>query len=122
MGDRSGDLFSLMHSRPRRRSRGFGDHSSRAVWGWPGDFGPFQTRDDKFKYPIEHYSELVSVLPKDVDSRLRRTYRLLKRESYLIHRVESVLGPLFARGGERLWKWNGSELVVLEVALNHWIS
>ena len=32
------------------------------------------------------------------------------------------MGPLFARGGEHVWKWDGEKLELLEEAWRTWVS
>jgi hypothetical protein len=43
-------------------------------------------------------------------------------ETYLFHHDESIMRPLFARGGRHLWKWDGEHLSLLEEGRSTWVS
>ncbi len=49
-------------------------------------------------------------------------YPLLEGENYWLHREGTVCGPLFGRGGDHLWKWNGEVPMLLEECFNQWSS
>ena len=98
------------------------DEPASVVWGLSADFESSPSGDDGFKYHVELHSTLVPASPENVAPELRRRHPLSPAEAYLIHRDESILGPLFARGAHHLWKWNGDELVLLEEAFESWVS
>lgn len=43
-------------------------------------------------------------------------------EEFWLHRELSDLAPLFARGCDHLWKWDGENLSLVEEAFTGWIS
>ncbi|MCX7993407.1 MAG: hypothetical protein N2651_07030 [Fimbriimonadales bacterium] len=49
-------------------------------------------------------------------------YPLQPGEEYWIHHEGTMLGRLFGRVGDHLWKWDGSQMTLLEMALNRWVS
>jgi hypothetical protein len=98
------------------------DEKSPFVWGLPEDFDSFEERDEDFIFHVE-YRSLFKELESDADVKeLTKSHPLEPGERYLIHTVESVMGPLFARGGEHLWKWDGKKLELLEEAWRTWVS
>ena len=99
-----------------------GDKNGPFVWGVPEDFDSFEERDEEFIFHVE-YRSLFKEPESDADVKeLTKSHPLEPGERYFIHTVESVMGPLFARGGEHLWKWNGQELELLEEAWQTWVS
>ncbi len=99
-----------------------GDEHRPFVWGLPEDFDSFEERDEEFIVHVE-YRSLFKEPESDADVKeLTKSHPLEPGESYFIHTVESVMGPLFARGGEHLWKWDGEKLELLEEAWRTWVS
>ena len=99
-----------------------GDELGRFVWGLPEDFDSFEERDEEFIFHVE-YRSLFKEPESDADVKeLTKSHPLGPGESHFIHTVESVMGPLFARGGEHLWKWDGEKLGLLEEAWRTWVS
>jgi len=49
-------------------------------------------------------------------------YALSEGESYMLHKEGTRCGPLFGRGGDHLWKWTGTEAILLQECINQWIS
>ena len=98
------------------------DEPGPVLWGLSGDFESLPTKDDSFTYHVELHSLFSPIPPAAVDPEVRHRYPLADSEAYFLHRDESVLGPLFARGAHHLWKWNGQELILLEEAVDAWVS
>jgi hypothetical protein len=92
------------------------------VWGLPEDFDSFEVQDQENVFHVE-YRSLFKELESDADMKeLAKFHPLEPDESYFVHTVESVMGPLFARGMEHLWKWDGKNLELLEEAWQSWVS
>ena len=51
-----------------------------------------------------------------------KEYPVAQGESYWLHREGTMCGPLFGRGGDHLWKWDGDEPVLLQECINQWVS
>ncbi len=98
------------------------DDAGRIVCGLPIDFESAPIRDDEFVFHVEIHSLFSLVVPAEVTPEVRSRYPLAEREDCFLHRDESVLGPVFARGANHLWKWNGQELILLEEAIETWVS
>ena len=49
-------------------------------------------------------------------------YPIGSGESYWLHKEGTMCGESFGRGGDHLWKWNGSQPVLLEESINQWVS
>ncbi len=99
-----------------------GDEKSPFVWGLTDDFESFEEPDDEYLFHVE-FRSLLEEPESDTDvTDLKKSYPLAPGESHFIHTVESVMGPLFARGEKHLWKWNGDELKLLEEAWQEWVS
>ena len=99
-----------------------GDEHGRFVWGLPEDFDSFEERDEEHIFHVE-YRSLFKEPESDADVKeLTKSHPLAPGESHFIHTVESVMGPLFARGGEHVWKWDGEKLELLEEAWRTWVS
>ena len=43
-------------------------------------------------------------------------------EEFWMHREHSLIAPLFERGGDHLWKWDGTDTTLLEEGFNMWLS
>ena len=99
-----------------------GDEKEPFVWGLPEDFDSFEERDEEFIFHVE-YRSLFKEPESDADVKeLTKSHPLAPGESHFIHSVESVMGPLFARGQGHLWKWDGEQLELLEEAWRTWVS
>ena len=99
-----------------------GDKNGPFVWGLPEDFDSFEERDEEFIFHVEYRSFFKEPESDAAVKELTKSHPLAPGESHLIHTVESVMGPLFARGGEHLWKWDGDQLELLEEAWRTWVS
>ena len=98
------------------------DKKAPVVWGLPEDFDSFEVQDEENIFHVE-YRSLFKELESDADMKeLTKFHQLKPDESYFVHTVESVTGPLFARGMEHLWKWDGKNLELLEEAWQSWVS
>jgi len=98
------------------------DGRAPVVWGLSSDFESAPTRDDEFRYHVDLHSTFIPLSTENVALDLRRQHPLSTSETYFLHREESILGPLFARGAHHLWKSDGRELMLLEEAFETWVS
>lgn len=105
-----------------------GEEHERVAIGLREDFAEFSYRDERFVFHVELISFFTQGLAfmEAESSRTRRIlaeqYPLREGEEYWYHHDESVMGPLFARSGLHLWKWNGQEMALLEEAFRTWVS
>lgn len=61
--------------------------------------------------------------PLDADTAKRaEKFPLQLGETYWLHREGTMCGQLFGRGGDSLWKWNGTEPTLLEEGFSLWVS
>ena len=99
-----------------------GDKKAPVVWGLPEDFDSFEVQDEENIFHVE-FRSLFEKLESDADTKeLMKLHPLKPNESYFVHTVESVMGPLFARGVKHLWKWDEKNLELLEEAWQSWVS
>lgn len=95
---------------------------SSIVFLYPKEFTQWLKKhpDQNFRWHVHTWSFFC---PLDADSLQKaQKYPLAPGESYWLHREGTMCGPLFGRGGDHLWKWNGREAILLEECLNQWIS
>lgn len=98
------------------------DKEVPVVWGLPSDFRSFPNTDADFTHHIELHSRFIPFSQQVLRQKGLQVHPPSSGEVYLVHLDESVLGPLFARGAHHLWKWTGSNLVLLEEAFETWVS
>ncbi len=98
------------------------DYPGSAVGCLAEDFTVFSEKDDDFLFHIEVHSHFEELDIMEDNHNIFEQYPLDEHEQYLFHVDESIMGPLFARGGRHLWKWNGSELNLLQEGLQTWVS
>jgi len=99
-----------------------GDENERFVWGLPKDFKLLEELDKENIFHVEYVSLFKKPRSKADLTELAQSHPLATGESYYIHAVESVMGPLFARGMKHLWKWDGKKLELLEEGWRTWVS
>jgi len=76
--------------------------------------------DPDYRWHVQTWSYFTSVDAVTIEK--TKKYPLGDGESYWLHREGTMCGKLFGRGGDHLWKWNGTEPVLLEECINQWIS
>lgn len=102
-----------------------GDHK-RVVYCRKTEYEAFALRDEDHDFRV--HCELHSYFDESLmdDDRwkdlARRAHPLKSGEDFWLHHDESVLGPLFARGDDHLWVWNGIEPRLLEEGWEGWVS
>ena len=99
-----------------------GGENERFVWGLPKDFKLLEDRDEENIFHVEYVSLFKKPRSKAELTELAKSHPLATGESYYIHAVESVMGPLFVRGVKHLWKWDGKKLDLLEEGWRMWVS
>jgi len=99
-----------------------GNENGPFVLGLAEDFDTLEEQDEGNIFHVE-YRSFFKKPKSDADvTELPKSHPLAPGESYFIHTFENVMGPLFARGGEHLWKWDGKKLELLEEAWRTWVS
>ena len=88
------------------------------------DFTSFLSRhpDPTFQWHVVYSSYFTHQLDADTLARAVAKYKLRSTERFWLHRESSMLAPLFGRGGDHLWKWNGRKPTLLEESFNTWVS
>jgi hypothetical protein len=99
-----------------------GPNRGPVVWGCPEDFAGLPIADSTLAYHVELRSMFVDVDVKAESKDVVTKHPIGPNETYLVHHDESILGPLFARGGRHLWKWDGDRLSLLEEGWSTWVS
>ena len=99
-----------------------GPNRGPVVWGCPEDFASFPTADTELTYHVELRSMFVDVDVKTESKDMVTKHPIGSNEAYLFHHDESIMAPLFARGGRHLWKWDGEHLSLLEEGWSTWVS
>ena len=99
-----------------------GPNRGPVVWGCPEDFASFPTADTELTYHVELRSMFVDVDVKTESKDMVTKHPIGSNETYLFHHDESIMRPLFARGGRHLWKWDGEHLSLLEEGRSTWVS
>lgn len=98
------------------------DEPGNVVWGLLADYESLATTDENYIYHVELRSFMTQVKSSELNRTIRARHPKKRSEKYYIHFDKSVIGPLFARGAKHLWKWDGNELVLLEEAVEAWVS
>lgn len=96
--------------------------STRIVYLHRNDFDSWMRDrpDDDFKWHVHLWSYFC---PFEADSSGKEVgYELADGESFVLHEVGHMCGPLFGQGCGHLWKWDGDELTILEEAFMEWVS
>lgn len=81
-----------------------------------------QDPDETFCWHVVFTSYFHQNADGDTQSAMHATHQLQPGEEFWLHREVSTLAPLFARGGEHLWKWDGEKMSLVEEAFSTWIS
>jgi len=76
--------------------------------------------DEGYCWHIHTWSFFMAPDADEIKAAAR--YPLVEGETYWLHKEGTVCGPLFGRGGDHLWKWNGEEPKLLEECFNQWVS
>lgn len=76
--------------------------------------------DEEYRWHVHMWSYFTE-LDRDTAQRAKQ-YPLAEGESYWLHEEGTMCGPLFGRGVDHLWKWDGTTPTLLEEAFNHWVS
>ena len=78
--------------------------------------------DPTFQWHVVYSSHFTEQLDPDTLARAVAKHKLRSTERFWLHRESSMLGQLFGRGGDHLWKWNGRKPTLLEECFNAWVS
>lgn len=78
--------------------------------------------DETFRWHVAFANLFLESLTDEDLSRAVQRYPLQPSEQYWLHRESSTLGINFGRGGDHLWKWDGSDTTLLEEGFNEWVS
>jgi len=89
--------------------------------GLPEDLASFDLEDPEFNVHVVLRSFFESPSAAQA-TELARTYPLQANETYLFHYDETIMGPLFARGGRHLWKWDGQQMSLLCEGFESFVS
>ena len=73
-----------------------------------------------YRWHVHTWSFFAGISPEVADR--AKQYPLGEGESYWLHEEGTMCGDLFGRGGGHLWKWDGREPVLLEEAIEQWVS
>ena len=98
------------------------DDPGTIAWLNPTEFEDWnQIQPDKdYKWHVHRWSFFA---PMDPETKKKaELYPLVAGESYWLHKEGTMCGPLFGRGGDHLWKWDGREPVLLQECINQWVS
>jgi hypothetical protein len=98
------------------------DESERIAFLYPTEFVEWNKShpDENFRWHVHTWSFFA---PLDSETKKKATqYPLAAGETYWLHKEGTMCGPLFGRGGDHLWKWNGNEPELLQECLNQWVS
>jgi len=94
---------------------------SPVLCGLPEDLASFDLEDPEFNVHVVLRSFFESPSAAQA-TELARTYPLQANETYLFHYDETIMGPLFARGGRHLWKWDGQQMSLLCEGFESFVS
>jgi len=101
-----------------------GVKQERVFFSTPERFASFLKRypDDTNRWHVTYECYFFTPEePKDL-ALAKQKYPLQPGEEYWLHREVSTLAPLFVRGGEHLWKWDGKTPVLLEEAFTSYFA
>jgi hypothetical protein len=76
--------------------------------------------DPEYRWHVHTWSFFAPLDPMTGQRAAR--YPLAAGETYWLHKEGTMCGPLFGRGGDHLWKWDGENATLLEEGFNQWIS
>jgi len=76
--------------------------------------------DADYRWHVHTWSFFTA--PDLEEVRRAAKYPLAVGDTYWLHKEGTMCGPLFGRGGDHLWKWNGREPELLEECFNQWVS
>jgi hypothetical protein len=96
--------------------------ASKIVFLYPDEFTKSTKSypDPDYRWHVHTWSYFTTL---DADELQRAAkYPLAPGETYWLHKEGTMCGPLFGRGGDHLWKWNGEKPVLLEECFNQWVS
>ncbi len=78
--------------------------------------------DREYKFHLLHRSH-IEVEPEGSElERARRLHPLKAGECYWLHKESTMLGRLFGRGFDALWKWDQNEATLLDLDYGSWVS
>jgi hypothetical protein len=78
--------------------------------------------DPKFLWHVTYASYFMEDLDAGVLAKAQGRYQIADGERYWLHRETSMLGELFGRGMDHLWKWDGEKATMLEQGFNTWVA
>lgn len=99
-----------------------GEEHPRVVYGLREDFAEFPVADKEYWYHVELFSYFRPASAEELGNAVVAKYPLRPNEEYWIHCEGTMLGDLFGRGCDHLWKWDGSQMTLLEEGFTCWIS
>ncbi len=99
------------------------DGPSHIVFLYIEEFDEWLRRepDRDYRWHVHFWSYFDENLNEEISKKAKQ-YQLKENEQYWLHKEGTRLGPLFGRGADHLWRWNGSEAELLEECIDHWIS
>jgi hypothetical protein len=89
---------------------------------YPDEFTRWTRRhpDTDYRWHVHTWS-FFAALDADTAQRAAK-HPLAAGETYWLHKEGTMCGPLFGRGGDHLWKWDGSEPALIEECFNQWVT
>lgn len=81
-----------------------------------------QHPDKTFRWHVVFTSFFYQAADAETQQQMNARAALQPGEAFWLHREVSSLAPLFARGGDHLWKWDGQAMALIEEAFAAWVS
>ena len=96
--------------------------SETIAYMFPGEYGEWLGRepDQDNQWHIHTWSYFTPV-DKESDDRFLE-HPVSDDESLWLHTLGTRCGELFERGCNHLWKWDGTELLLLQAKVDEWVS
>ena len=97
-------------------------NSGAITFLYPAEFEDWKKLqpDNEYRWHVHMWSFFTPLDSATVEK--AQQYPLVPGESYWLHKEGTQCGPLFGRGGEHLWKWDGNKPVLFQECLNQWVS
>ncbi|RBP37326.1 hypothetical protein DES53_11464 [Roseimicrobium gellanilyticum] len=77
--------------------------------------------DPEFYWHVTYQSDFPELDAEEIE-RAKKEHPIEPAEKYWLHREATTMGPLFGRGGNHLWKWDGTRQKLLQEGFSSWIS
>lgn len=100
-----------------------GDDFSGILSLYPTEYASWLKKrpDDNFQWHIHTWS-YFSKLDKETLAKAQKNHRISSGESYWLEKEGTMHGELAGIGADHLWKWNGKKPILIEGAINQWVS